>query len=97
MQIRALVTPTIRSIIASCFGGYVAYAILNYYVTGIETNTVIALFIQGLLAGAGGLCGVILVHHFCKSEELLEIYATLKRRLKKTDIVVPQDEDTLSV
>lgn len=97
MKIRILVTPTIRSLLASLFGGYVAYSILNYYVTGIETNTVIALFIQGLLAGAGGLAGVILVHHFCKSEELLEIYATLKRKLKKTDIVVPQDEDTLSV
>ncbi len=97
LRVSALCAPTFRSVTASLFGGYVAYAILNYYVIGIETDTLLPLFIQGLLAGIGGLSGVILVHHLLGSEELREIFATLKRKFKKSDLMVPQDEDTLSV
>lgn len=97
MRVVTLIAPSLRSLAASSFGGYVAYTILNLYVAGIETDTVIALFLQGFLAGLGGLFGVIFVHHLCRSEELFEIYATLRRRFKKTDMVVPQNEDTLSV
>ena len=94
---RALFVPFIHMFVASLFGGYVAYVILNLFVTGVEPDTLLTVFSQGFIAGLGGLAGFILVQYICKSKELSEIYETLKRRFSKGGVAVPQDEDTFSV
>lgn len=92
-----LVVPFLHSVVASLFAGYIAYSILNLFGTAMELNTVLMIFMQGFVAGVGGLCGFILVQYFAKSEELFEIYYTLKKRLTKGIVATPQDEDTFAV
>lgn len=97
LNLRALVAPFLHSALAALVGGYVAYSTLNYFVLGYETDTLLAVFVQGLVGGFAGLSGTILVHYLFKSRELSEISGALKKRFIKGDVVVPQDEDTLAV
>ena len=94
---RVLFVPFVHAFVSSLFAGYVAYSILNLFVAGVEPDTLLTVFSQGLVAAVGGLMGFILIQYICRSEELSEIYETLKRRFTKGGVAVPQDEDTFSV
>ncbi len=94
---RSLVRPFMQSLVASIFGGYLAYTGLNYFVTVFTTDTLLSVFAQGLLAGVLGCMGYVLIQYVFKNKELFEIYATLRRKFGKGDVVIPQDEDTLAV
>ena len=93
----ACIRPLAQASIAALFAGYVAYATLNYFVTGFEPDTLLSVFSQGAIAGIGGCAGYVIVQHLFKNNELKEIYTTLHRRFTKGDMVVPQDEDKLAV
>lgn len=97
IRARVLLKPFLHALCASIFGGFVAYATLNYFVTEIEPNTLFTVFSQGLIGGGAGLAGVILVQYLFKSDELFEISRTIHKRFKKGDVVVPQDEDHFAV
>ncbi len=92
-----LIKPLIYGMLASVVAGYIAYMILTLFAVGLEPNTVLVVFAQGLFAGIGGLSGFILVQYLCRSEELSEIYSALQKKFKKRNVAVPQDEDTFSV
>jgi putative peptidoglycan lipid II flippase len=97
ISVRSLIMPTVRSLIAALFGGYVAYSSLNYFVTAMTTDTLISVFLQGLLAGLSGVAGFILMHTVMRSEELIEMYRALRKKMTKQDMLVPQEEDTLAL
>jgi putative peptidoglycan lipid II flippase len=97
ISMKPLMKPFVKSFAAAIFAGYVAYATLNYFVTGFENDTLVAVFLQGLLAGIGGFAGYMLLQHLMRNEELREIYATLRRRFIRQEVIAPQSEDTLSV
>ncbi len=93
----SLLKPLLQSSISALFAGYVAYVSLNYFVTLFVVDTLWTVLAQGLLAGSFGFLGYLLMQHFVRNSELREIYATIKKRFSKEDVVVVQDEDTLSV
>ncbi len=95
---KVCIRPLAQAVVAALFAGYVAYTTLNYFVTVFNTDTVLSVFVQGALAGVGGIAGYILVQRLFKNTELDEIYTTLHRRItNKGHLVPPQDEDTLAV
>lgn len=98
IHLHAIVKPSMHSLIASLAGGYVAYVTLNYFVTDFEPHTLIAIFMQGLVAGLAGLAGIVLVHFLVQSEEIGEITRTLRKRLvREASVVPPQNEDQLAL
>jgi putative peptidoglycan lipid II flippase len=88
----------LKAVTAACVAGIVAYATLNFFVEGLRTETLIGIFLQGLLAVSLGLLGAWLAYYLLKSQELKEVYLVLQRRfLKREDVALPQDEDTMAV
>lgn len=86
-----------RASIAAFAGASVAYATLNFFVDGLRTETLIGIFLQGLLAGVLGLVGAGLAYYLQGSQEFKEVYTALHRRFFKQQVSLPQDEDNLSV
>lgn len=94
---RVLLPNLARSLVASLGAACAAYVTLNFFVEGLKQETLIGIFVQGLLAGFVGLSVAVLIYYVVKSPELLEVYRSFQRKLFKTDIVGPQDEDHLAV
>lgn len=79
-----------RCVAAGAFGAISAYATLNFLVSGINPNTFVGVFVQGLLAGVVGVMGVVLMYSALRTPELKEIYQSFQRKLLKTDVVAPE-------
>lgn len=77
---------------AALVGGVSAYATLNFLVSGINQDTFIGIFVQGLLAGVAGLCGVILTYYALNTRELREVYLSFRGKLLSTDVISPQED-----
>jgi putative peptidoglycan lipid II flippase len=97
LPLRKLTGYVIRACIAGLCGGLAAYVTLNFIVGGLRTETLLGIFLQGAAAGTCGVIAVIWAYYMQGSEELREIYRSFHRRIFKTDIVAPQDEDHLAV
>ncbi len=78
--------------ISALAGGIAAYGTLSFVVEGINQNTFIGIFMQGLVAGVVGVAVVIGTHFLLKSREIHEVYISFRARLFKTDVVAPQPE-----
>lgn len=81
-----------RAAAAACAGGFSAYAALNFFVFGINEETLVGIFLQGALGGFAGLLGVVSMYYVLRTPELNEIYRSCKGRIFKTDVVAVQDE-----
>jgi putative peptidoglycan lipid II flippase len=81
-----------RAILASVVGGFCAYVALNFFVFGIDEDTFIGIFLQGLMGGVVGVVGVIATYYVTRSPELLEIRKSLQARKSRTRIIASQDE-----
>jgi putative peptidoglycan lipid II flippase len=81
---------TAHALVAALVGGGVAYGALNLLVDGLNINTFIGIFLQGVLAGVLGLAGVIIAYALLRSPELREMTSALSRRIFKTDVVASQ-------
>lgn len=81
-----------RSVLAATIGGFCAYTALNFFVFGINEETFIGIFLQGLMGGVAGILGVISTYYITKSPELKEIYKSIHSRRMKTEIVASPDE-----
>jgi len=81
-----------RSIAAAVVGGFCAYTALNFFVFGIDEETFIGIFVQGFMGGIAGILGIISTYYITGSPELQEIYRSCKGRVKRSNIVVPQDD-----
>lgn len=82
----------VRSITAAVVGGLSAYTTLNFIVEGVNQETFLGIFIQGLLGGVIGIAGVIFTYYVLKTPELHEIYRSFRGKLLKTDVVAPQED-----
>ncbi len=94
---RVVLVSLFRSVLASLVAGFCAYTTLNFYATGIETDTLLTIFLQGLSASLIGVLGALITYYLVRSPELHEAYHAVHRRLFKTQVVGPQDEDQLSI
>lgn len=97
IQSRKLIAPFVQSFVSAFFAGYVAYTLLNYFVLIFTVDTLFTVLAQGFLAAVGGGVGYVALQYLFKNDELIEISRTLHKRFLRRDVVVPQDEDTLSV
>jgi len=77
---------------AAVVGGFFAYGTLSFIVEGVNQNTFLGIFIQGLVAGIVGIIGVVATYHVLDSDELKEIHRSFKIKLFKTDVVAPQPD-----
>lgn len=80
------------STVSALAGGIAAYGTLSFVVEGINQETFIGIFMQGLVAGVVGVGTVITFHFLLQSRELHEVYSSFRARLFKTDVVAPQPE-----
>ncbi len=92
-----LFKPFAQSFISAVFAGYISYSVLNYVVKLFTVDTLLTVFAQGFFACIGGGIGYVGMQYLFRNAELNEIYRALHNRFIKQGIVVPQDEDTLSV
>jgi len=81
----------LRALAAAVAGAVAAYATLQFVVVGINQETFIGIFIQGLLAGLIGIVGVVLTYIALRSPEVTEVLRSVRGRIFKTDVVAPQD------
>jgi putative peptidoglycan lipid II flippase len=93
----SLFVPFFQSLVSAIFAGCVSYVTLNFVVTVITVDTLFAVLLQGFLACVAGCAGYVMIQYLFKNNELFEIYRTLHKRFIQKSLVVPQDEDTLSV
>ena len=82
----------LRALFAAVLGGTLAYLALNLFVLGIKGDTVVGIFIQGLLSGIVGMVGVVIGYYVLRTPELSEVLSAFHRRIFKTDVVAPQDD-----
>jgi putative peptidoglycan lipid II flippase len=82
----------LQSVFASLMGGLVAYATLRFVVEGVNQETFLGIFIQGLAAGILGVITVIAVYRLVGSPELHEIYQAFRSRIFKTEVIAPQPD-----
>ena len=94
---RFLLIPFFQAFISASGSGYVSYTLLNYFVSLFTVDTLMTVLAQGFLAGIGGCGTYVLIQYFFKNEELFEISRTFHKRFIGRGVIVPQDEDTLSV
>lgn len=92
MSYRPLYRTMFVGVISALAGGIASYWTLSFVVEGINQETFIGIFMQGLVGGAVGLVVVIGTHLLLKSQELHEVYTSFRARLFKTDVVAPQPE-----
>lgn len=97
LKSRMLMRPFFQSFTSAIFAGAIAYAVLNYIATVTVIETFFGIFSQGLTAALCGFFAYLFAQYIFKNAELHEIYATLRRRFSRDDVMVPQDEDTLAV
>ncbi len=81
-----------HTVSAAVMGGIFSYVTLNFLVPGINQNTFIGIFIQGLLGGVSGLVGVFLTYYVLKTPELREVYRAFHSRFLKAEVVSAQDD-----
>jgi hypothetical protein len=96
-KFRAILAHMFEAIMAAIVAGGFAYGTLNFVVVGLKTETVVGIFLQGMLAGVVGLLGAVATYYVLKTPELFEVYNSIHKRIFKTDVVAPQDEGHLSV
>jgi putative peptidoglycan lipid II flippase len=73
--------------------GYVAYVCLNVFSLVFNLDTVIGIFLQGFLSGIIGLLVGVLLLKAMNSPELEDIFATLKRKIWKAPVIVPEQKE----
>jgi len=88
---RKILLSTWRIIIAALGGGLLAYGILQLADWYVPTEKVWGLFIQGLMAGLGGILGYAVLGAFFKLEEMFIFLTSLHRRLFRTAVVMAED------
>jgi putative peptidoglycan lipid II flippase len=81
-----------RSVAAAVVGGFCAYTALNFFIFGIDEETFIGIFLQGLMGGIAGILGIISTYYITGSPELQEIYKSFRGRVTRSAVVVPQDD-----
>ena len=78
---------------ASIIMGNVSYLGLNLLDNYLDVNTLLGIFLQGLLAGLLGIISFVIVLYLLKNEELMDVWNTLHAKIWKTkDVITPDVE-----
>ncbi|MEK7634834.1 MAG: lipid II flippase MurJ [Patescibacteria group bacterium] len=79
---------------ASSVMGFVAYNLLNIFDKVFDLDTMLGIFMQGFLAGLGGIFAGVLVLCLFKNEELKDVWNTLHKKIFKpeTSVIGPDAE-----
>lgn len=77
---------------ASVIMGYVSYLFLDVFDNVFDLDTVIGIFMQGLLSGILGIVALIVVLKILKNKEIEEIWKTLHQKVWKAKVIVPSQE-----
>jgi len=96
-SLRVLLIQFLKALVAALVAGFVAYSTLNLFVESLRTETLLAVFTQGLLAGSIGILGAGVTYYLLGSQELKDVFQSFHRLIFKSSVPAPQDEDTLSV
>lgn len=72
---------SIKIVIASFLAGLTAYILLQYLVLVFNTHKTVGLFMQGFLAGCGGIIVYFLAGLILGSQEMYTFWQTIKHRL----------------
>lgn len=92
LSLQQLGRQILNATFAAIFGGIGAYAALQFLVDGLNVETFLGIFLQGLLAGMFGFVGVVIAYFMVGSPELREIGRALNRRLFRAAATGPQQE-----
>lgn len=79
-----------QALTAALAGGMSTYLSLLFLVDGVNQETFVGISIQGLLSGMIGIIFVIVTYWLSGSKELQEIYKSFKSKIKRNDIIAPQ-------
>lgn len=77
---------------AACIMGAASYAGLNLFAHLFNTDTLVGIFMQGILAGILGIAAGILVLVALKSQELSQVSKVLVSRFWKTKVIATDPE-----
>ncbi len=83
-----------HSFSASIIMGYVTFVSLRFFNMFFTLEKASGVFLQGFCAGIVGIAGGVVVLYLLKNRELMEVWATLHRKIWKAKVVVP-DQETL--
>lgn len=83
LTLKGLGRRLIEAILAATAGGGVSYLALDFLKGGVNQETFIGIMLQGAVAGFFGLSVTILVYYLLGSEELREIYNSIRSRLAR--------------
>ena len=60
--------------------------------TVFDINTLLGIFLQGLISGVMGIASAVLVLYLLKNRELAEVWATLHAKIWRAKVVPPDAE-----
>lgn len=93
MKGESFITKTFfQSLGASFFLGLTAYLSLNIFSPIFGTTTFWGVFLQGLISGIFGIISAIIVLYLLKSEELQEVFKTLRTKFWRAEIPASPQE-----
>lgn len=87
---KPLLALSLQSLVAGLMGGVTTYLTLSFVVNGVNQETFVGIVLQGMVAGVVGVATIVLVYAAFKSTELHEIYRSLHSKIRKSDLVAPQ-------
>ena len=77
---------------ASIIMGFITYMCLSIFDRIFDINTLLGIFLQGLLSGIIGAVSGILILYLLKSKELSEVWSTLHKKIWSARVIVPDAE-----
>ncbi len=83
-----------QSFASSVIMGFVSYSLLNVLSTVYNLHTTLGVFLQGFLAGIGGLAFGVCVLYLLGNVEIREIWKTLHRKIWKAKFIGPDPTET---
>jgi peptidoglycan biosynthesis protein MviN/MurJ (putative lipid II flippase) len=81
-----------ETISSSLIMGYIAYLCLNVFDRIFNITTTIGIFLQGFCSGVIGIAVGIIILYLLNSRELVEIWATLHKKIWRAKVLGPDAE-----
>jgi hypothetical protein len=72
--------------------GFVTYSFLAVFDSVFNINTLIGIFMQGLLSGVVGIISAVITLFLLKNKELQEVWITLHKKIWGAKVIVPDPE-----
>ncbi len=89
---RGLARPLFQGLAAAIIMGAVSYVGLNFFASFFALDTLVNIFLQGLLSGLLGIWAGVIVLVALKSQELASVYAALRGKFWKAKVIATDPE-----